>query len=71
MSPIDSALHNAALIAAFARANPEAARVIFERAIKAAVTPQQADDLRLQCEYHCNPTFRKALETHTATLNGL
>ena len=60
-----------ALMAAFARANPEAARAIFERAIASAATPGQADDLRLQCEFHCSPTFRKALETHTATVNGL
>ena len=60
-----------ALIAAFARANPEAARAIFERAIASAATLGQADDLRLQCEFHCNPAFRKALETHTASVNGL
>ena len=71
MSPIDTAIHNAALIAAFARANPAAARAVFETAIASAATTEQADDLRLQCEYHCNPTFRKALENHTANLNGL
>jgi hypothetical protein len=61
----------ASLIAAFCAANPDEGRAIFERAIAAAPTTAKADDTRLLCEYHCNPAFKTALQSHVAGVNGL
>ena len=57
--------------AAFCAANPTEGRRIFEQAIAKSVTPAEADDRRLLCEYFCNPEFKRGMHAHVAALNGL
>lgn len=69
-----NAANAAKMIALFAQHNPTEARKIFESAIANAIKAsdtKRADDIRLQCEWHCNPEFRAAMTAEVARLNGL
>ena len=67
-------MNAAEMIARFAQHNPTEARKIFDLAVESALAAgdtARADDIRLQCEWHCNPEFRSAMTAEVAHLNGL
>jgi hypothetical protein len=49
----------------------EMVRRVFNQAIEQTSDPDKVANLELCREYFTNPEFRKALEDHTAKINGI
>lgn len=59
-----------ALIAAFSKANPDAARAVFNNVIAETPTESDRDMLEIAREYHCNPEFNRAMSDITFDLTS-